>query len=109
MNNVQVTTYLENLPFDELVQLWNEYCGEMGEMDGYIYNGVEVVAEVAPPDDPLWIARAVFFGNVDNWGDYVYFNGYANLVSCWSEENSPIDLSSLADWMIETERFEFDE
>lgn len=83
---------------EDLVQLWNEYCSG----DDYIYQGVEDMADLY--SEPAAFARAVYFGNVQNWADdYARLNGYGNIVSFnhWDNKNSPIDLDTLAEWLEE--------
>lgn len=95
--------YLEQLDFDKLVQLWNEYCfGSDGSAGDIIYDCVEDIhAQMIM--DGFDIARALFFGDVRGWNDRVYFNGYGNLESCWDIDSSPIVTSTLAEWLKEEE------
>lgn len=88
--------YLEQLDFDKLVWLWNEYASEF--YSEHIYNDVEEFASIAE-NDGLELARKVFFGKVRSWDDHVYINGYGNFESCWDLESSPIDISYLAKWL----------
>lgn len=95
--------YLEDLDFDRLVRLWNEYCfGSDGSADDAIY---ESITELN--DDGICtgieLTRAVFFGEVHNWYDKVSFNGYGNLYSVYNVESSPIDILYLAEWLKEEE------
>lgn len=95
--------YLEDLDFDRLVRLWNEYCfGSDGSADDAIYESIEGLN-----DDGICtgieLTRAVFFGEVHGWYDKVSFNGYGNLYSVYSVESSPIDISYLAKWLKEEE------
>lgn len=55
------------------------------------------------------LARRVFFGDLKNWFDRVYLNGYGNVESCWNVENSPIDVDLLADWLKEQEHEAYEE
>ena len=90
--------YLEDLDFDKLVRLWNECCLDGDGTDYTIYDSVEDIhAQMIM--DGFDIARALFFGDVRGWNDRVYFNGYGNLESCWDIETSPIDISTLAEWL----------
>ena len=91
--------HLEGMSFESLIPLWNEWCAECGQ-DGAIYDSIEEFAELYG-EDGLELARKVFFGDVKNWHDRVYLDGYANLRSCWSVESSPIDLGALAEWLEE--------
>lgn len=92
--------YLEQLDFDKLVQLWNEYASEF--YSEHIYNDVEEFASIAE-NDGLELARKVFFGKVRLWDDHVYINGYGNFESCWDLESSPIAVLYLAEWLKEEE------
>lgn len=91
--------YLEDLDFDKLVRLWNEYCySGNGSSDDVIYDSVEDIYSQMVMDG-FDIARALFFGDVRGWNDRVYFNGYGNLYSVYNLESSPIDTSTLAEWL----------
>lgn len=100
------TEYLEDFSFDDLVALWNEYASENGYEQ--IYDSVEEFA-VNFETDGVALARMVYFGDIRNWSDMVYLNGYGNFESCWSVENSPIDLDELAKWMKESNHHEYKE
>lgn len=91
--------FLESKDYSELKPLWNEYASDQN-MDAYIFDGIEDYAEQTC-ENGVELARKVFFGDVQNWGDDVYLNGYGNFESCWSVESSPIDLEVLAEWLEE--------
>ena len=100
------TEYLDDFSFDDLVVLWNEYASENGYEQ--IYDSVEEFAgnfEI----DSVALAKMVYFGDVRNWSDMVYLNGYGNFESCWNVENSPIDIDELAKWMKETNHYDYKE
>lgn len=90
------TEYLADFNMHDLIALWNEHASE-NNMDDYIYDSVEDVAE-ATGMEGVELARAVFFGDVKSWNYPVFFNGYANLETL-DNDNSPIDLDALAQWM----------
>lgn len=95
------TTYLEDFSFADLVYLWNEYSSENG--DEQIFDSIEEFANVFSGSiEGAELARMVFFGDVKNWSDNVYLNGYGNFQSCWDVESSPIDIDELTKWMRET-------
>lgn len=100
------TEYLDDFSFDDLVALWNEYASENGYEQ--IYDSVEEFAANFEVDS-VALAKMVFFGDVRNWSDMVYLNGYGNFESCWNVENSPIDLNELVKWMRETNHQEYKE
>lgn len=91
------TTYLYDFLFDDLVMLWNEYASDTG-YGAYIFDSIEDFADTYETD-ALELARKVFFGDIKNWSDNVYLDGYENLLSCWDVESSPIDIDALAEWM----------
>lgn len=100
------TEYLDDFSFDDLVALWNEYASENGYEQ--IYDSVEEFAANFETEGAE-LARMVFFGDIRNWSDMVYLNGYGNFESCWNVENSPIDIDELAKWMKETNHSEYKE
>lgn len=100
------TTYLSNMDFADLAYLWNEYASENGYEQ--IYDSVEEFAANFDTDS-VALAKMVFFGDIRNWSDMVYLNGYGNFESCWNVENSPIDIDELAKWMKETNHYEYKE
>jgi len=100
------TTYLADISFSDLVYLWNEYASENGYPE--VYDSIEDFAYLTETEGAE-LARMVFFGDVKNWSDNVYLNGYRNFVSCWSVESSPIDLDELAKWMKENNHYRWKE
>lgn len=74
----------------------------------YIYDNIEDFADTYEADG-VELARKVFFGNVENWDDNVYLDGYENFASCWSVQSSPIDLDVLAEWLAEEDHDVFTE
>lgn len=100
------TTYLSDMTFANLAYLWNEYASENGYEQ--IYDSVEEFAANFETEGAE-LARMVFFGDVKNWYDMVYLNGYGNFESCWDVENSPIDIDGLAKWMKESNRIDYKE
>lgn len=98
MANQNFKNFLEEKDYAELKSLWNECASENGYEQ--IYDSVEEFAANFETEGAE-LARMVFFGDVKNWGDNVYVNGYGNFESCWSINSSPIDLDVLADWLEE--------
>jgi hypothetical protein len=93
--------HLEQMSFDDLVPLWNEWCAQSGQ-DDVIYASIEEFAQLYG-EDGVELTRKVFFGSVDNWYDKVYLDGYGNFRSCYSVESSPIDIYALVDFMKEVD------
>lgn len=100
------TTYLADMTFADLAYIWNEYASENGYEQ--IYDSVEEFAANFETEGTE-LAKMVFFGDVKNWSDMVYLNGYGNFESCWNVENSPIDINAMAEWMKESNHHEYKE
>lgn len=98
-------SYLEKLPFDAIVKLWNEFA--VNELpDYYIWDNIESYIELED-ESTLEIAKMVYFGQIDNWEDKVYLDFFNNFLSFNDLESSPIDLEMLAEWLEETNHTEF--
>lgn len=89
--------FINEQSYDTLKPLWNEYISGTGNGE-QIFDSVEDFANTFDLK-PSELSRLVFFGDVQNWSDNVYINGYGNLESCWSVENSPICVRELAQWL----------
>ena len=97
-----IVSLLKEFEVDILINLWNEYCNESNP-DDYIYENEEYTLNemFSSVDDAL---RAAFYGDYRYGDDYVMYNAYGNLVSFsdyMSEILEHIDISSLADYVIE--------
>lgn len=97
--------HLEGMSFEDLIPLWNVYASCQSP-DDYIYDSIEEFADMCE-EGGLELARKVFFGSVDNWGDYVYLDGYANFQSCHTVSDSPIDIDALVDFMKEEDHQDY--
>ena len=94
--------YLEDLDFDMLVRLWNEFCfSENGSAEDAIYDSIEELSNSGVCTG-IELTRAVFFGEVRGWYDKVSFSVY-NL------ENSPINISYFAEWLKDKEHEVYEE
>lgn len=89
---------------DDIIRVWNNYCNET-DMDEYIWENDEYTLDdmFGGCDHPVDSAiRACFYGDYRYGDKYVRFNGYGNLVSFdwWDDDYSPIDLDTIADFLI---------
>lgn len=101
--------YLEDLDFDKLVRLWNEFCfSENGSAENAIYDSIEELSSQGICTG-IELTRAVFFGDVQGWYDHVSFDGYGNLYSVHTINSSPIDLRYLAKWLKEEDHEVYEE
>lgn len=101
-------SYLKDLDFAYLVELWNTFCHESdnGTLDDLIYENVEELIE-AYDFSGVETARRLHAGNVTSLYAFAYLNGYANIANAISCELSPIDVDYLADWLEESEHKEW--
>ena len=100
-------TYLQDLPFGDLIDLWNEYCDENEYQDDRIFYSVSDFAETYLPDADAF-GRMIFFGELRGWNDYVALDGYGNFISQTSVDDSKIDVDDLAQWMIDSDHHLFE-
>ena len=77
------TEEFKNLTDREKIAIYNEYCLEHGDSDKMLYDFDEEFFEMAFENKGyMEVARATFFGNIQNWSDeYIRFNAYGNLES----------------------------
>lgn len=77
------TEEFKNLTDREKIAIYNEYCLEHGDSDKMLYDFDEEFFEMAfEGKGYMEVARATFFGNIQNWSDeYIRFNAYGNLES----------------------------
>lgn len=99
--------HLKQKAYAELKPIWNEYASEQA-IDDQIFDGIEEFCDLYDPK-AVDVARMVAFGDIKNWGDDVYLNGYGNFKSCWNVESSPIDLEVLAEWLEEENHATYEE
>ena len=67
---------------DDLVAVWNEYCLDCNDADDMVYeNDSDELEEMLGDMDAWDIMCKVVFGNWHPMRKWVWFDGYANLVS----------------------------
>ena len=77
-----ITTYVENLSKDELVELLQHMHGYDGCFDDCVYYDMAEFDEFLDGYTPLEIAQMIFFGgNFNPNHDFFCFNAYGNLES----------------------------
>ena len=72
------------------IAIYNEYCSEHGDGDNvFEYFDEDFFKVFFDGENPMDVARAVYFGNIQSWEDeYIRFNAYGNLetFSVWDAE-----------------------
>lgn len=77
----QIIEIINNMTSDQLVELNNKYCEELGYSDSDIYINDEEFFNIFFINNPNEAVRAVCYGDYNYIHDYVIFNGYGNLVT----------------------------
>lgn len=101
----QVIEQLEGLLFCDLVMTYNDYAS---------HNGYELIHDNDEENintlfsTPYDAAQAVVYGKYNPNDDYVMLDGYSNAVSfsyqLIQDDNCPIDISELAEWLISEDK-----
>lgn len=94
---------LEELDFDALITIWNEYCDNTGDCDSRVgCNEDYEINDIFCGMTSIEILRMADYGGYHYSDDYYAFDGNGNLVSFngyLDEDNCPIDIDELADWL----------
>ena len=96
-----ITTYVENLSKDELVELLQHMNGCDGCFDDCVYYDMASFDEFLDGYTPMEIAQMIFFGGDFNPNhDFFHFNAYGNLESAnWCDVKA--DAEDLKDDIID--------
>lgn len=101
----QVIEQLEQLLFCDLVMTYNDYAS--ANHYELIHNNDEDNINTLF-DTPYDAAQAVVYGKYNPSDDYVTLDGYSNAISFSyhpiQDDNSPIDVSELAQWLISEDK-----
>ena len=100
-----IIKWLENQSTDRAIAVWNQYCGETGQTDSYIFSMEEFNDEMMS-FDPIEIADKISYGSFTSGDNYFWFNGYGNLESADYPEvegNSPFYAEEVAEYCVENE------
>ena len=76
-----ITTYVENLSKDELVELLHYMNAYDGFLKDCVYYDMAEFDEILSADTPLEIAQMIFFGDFNPDHDFFRFNASGNLES----------------------------
>lgn len=86
----------------DIINLWNECVFETNLPGDEIFDNDETFFEETF-SSPYDAVLAVTNGEYNECEKYIAFDGYDNVVTFdyWDDENSPIDIGSLVDWLME--------
>lgn len=102
----QLSQVIEQLKQDDstLLQAYSEYASNNGYDRVYDNDDESINMMFNDPHDAI---RSAFYGDYNPSHAYFTFNGYGNLQSFeyLDEDNSPIDIEELAQWLIDNDSY----
>ena len=103
---------IDNMSDSEIIDLWNEYCGENGYYDDRIeYFDEGVFNDLMAGKTPYEIYQIIDNSDISFFDDYCHYDGYE--LNTFSDVYDSIDIDDLVKWVIEEEKdlcnFEIDE
>lgn len=103
---------IDNMSDSEMIELWNEYCGDNGYYDDRIeYFDEGVFNDLMAGKTPYEIYQIIDNSDISFFDDYCHYDGYE--LNTFSDVYDSIDIDDLVKWVIEEERdlcnFEIDE
>ena len=94
---------IDNMSDSEIIDLWNEYCGENGYYDDRIeYFDEGVFNDLMAGKTPYEIYQIIDNSDISFFDDYCHYNGYE--LNTFSDVYDSIDIDDLVKWVIEEER-----
>ena len=84
---------------DELMEIWNDYCDDVGLHDDKVYYNDEDTLRMIC-EDYMSVAQRITYGTYNYAHEYLTLNGYANFETSEYVEYL-IDLDDLAGWIKE--------
>ena len=103
---------INNMSDSEMIDLWNEYCGDNGYYDDRIeYFDEGVFNDLMSRKTPYEIYQIIDNSDISFFDDYCRYNGYE--LNTFSDIYDSIDIDDLVKWVIEEEKdlcnFDIDE
>lgn len=98
-----VTDTINNMSDSELIDLWNEYCGDNGYYDDRIeYFDEGVFNDLMAGKTPYEIYQIIDNSDISFFDDYCHYDGYE--LNTFSDVYDSIDIDNLVEWVIEEEK-----
>ena len=103
---------INNMSDSEMIDLWNEYCGDNGYYDDRIeYFDESVFNDLMSGKTPYEIYQIIDNSDISFFNDYCRYDGYE--LNTFSDIYDSIDIDDLVKWVIEEENdlcnFDIDE
>jgi len=96
--------YLYEMDFDDLVEVWNEFCIENDWRDDEVFENSDYGLDLCFSGEPLKLANAIYYGNYDARDGYYKFDGYGNIETISQYDHDTfiqdiIDKDELLTWL----------
>ena len=103
---------IDNMSDSEMIELWNEYCGDNGYYDDRIeYFDEGVFNDLMSGKTPYEIYQIIDNSDISFFDDYCHYDGYE--LNTFSDVYDSINIDDLVKWINEEEKylcnFEIDE
>lgn len=97
-----IKNLIEGLDSKDIISLWNKRCEDTNDYDSYV-EYMDSFDDLMCGKSPMDIAIMISMGEFHSGDDYYAFNGYGNIrtFSYWDDNDSPVDISEIVDWLID--------
>ena len=107
-----VTDTIGNMSDSEMIDLWNEYCGDNRYYNDRVeYFDESVFNDLMSGKTPYEIYQIIDNSDISFFDDYCHYDGYE--LNTFSDVYDSIDIDGLVKWVIEEEKdlcnFDIDE
>ena len=93
---------INNMSDSEMIDLWNEYCGDNGYYDDRIeYFDEGVFNDLMSGKTPYEIYQIIDNSDISFFDDYCRYDGYE--LNTFTDIYDSIDIENLVEWIIEEE------
>ena len=93
---------IDNMSDSEMIDLWNEYCGDNGYYDDRIeYFDEGVFNDLMSGKTPYEIYQIIDNSDISFFDDYCRYDGYE--LNTFTDIYDSIDIENLVEWIIEEE------
>ena len=94
---------INNMSDSEMIDLWNEYCGDNGYYDDRIeYFDEGVFNDLLSGKTPYEIYQIIDNSDISFFDDYCHYDGYE--LNTFSDVYDSIDIEDLVEWIIKEEK-----
>ena len=94
---------INNMSDSEMIDLWNEYCGDNGYYDDRIeYFDEGVFNDFMSGKTPYEIYQIIDNSDISFFDDYCHYDGYE--LNTFSDVYDSIDIENLVEWIIKEEK-----